>query len=169
MSAENYRKAVEVLEAHRSQCHFSGPKSEDLISLAERALGRKICGLYREFLKTYGVALFGGQEIYGVIDDNFMSNRVPDAIWLTLKQRRQVGLPESLLTIYGLGDGEDFCLDLSACELDGEPTVVAYTPGFTTPGQKLEVIAADFGDFLLGLVENAIAFWDSREGDDRQR
>lgn len=152
MSLQTYLKAVEILENNKEKCSFIGPRSEELVKAAEEALNIKFSELYRKFLKTYGAGNFGSNEIYGIIDDDFENSSIPDAIWYTLTERREVDLPKSLLVIYDTGSDELFCLDFSRLNEKSEPAVVSYIPGVNPNNQKYEVIAADFGDFLWNLI-----------------
>jgi antitoxin YobK len=54
-------------------------------------------------------------------------------------------LPQNLLIIYHTGGAEMFCLDFRKAE----PKVVSYTIGVSSEHQTYEVIANDFGEFLL--------------------
>lgn len=149
MSLETYQNARAKILNNSEKSFFVGPRSDELISLAEEKLGLKFTGFYLDFLKSFGAGNFGSQEIYGIIGDDFENSSVPDAIWYTLTERREVNLPSNLLIIYDTGSGELFCLDFNHRE---EPNVVQYIPGVESNEQTFEVIANDFGDFLLDLV-----------------
>jgi antitoxin YobK len=105
-----------------------------------------------DFLKTFGAGNFGSQEIYGIVHDDFENSSVPDAIWCTLTERKEIDLPHHLLIIYHTGFEEFFCLDFSQQDTYGEPPVVAFVPGVDNDKQQYEVIAKDLGDFLLYLI-----------------
>lgn len=83
MSLETYLEAKELMQKNKEKGFFVGPRSDELISLAEDTLRIKITGFYRDFLKTFGAGYFGSQEVYGVIGDDFENSSVPDAIWFT--------------------------------------------------------------------------------------
>ncbi len=133
---------------------FVGPRSEALVQTAEKALGLKFPTPYRRFLLEYGAGSFGSSEIYGVINEDFTHSSVPDAVWCTLNERREGGLPPNLLVIYSDGAGTFFCLDCSG-DKEGAP-IVAYYLGFPSEQQPKEVIAKDFGEFLLQVVQEEI-------------
>jgi hypothetical protein len=71
---------------------------------------------------------------------------------LTNKGRQEWGLPSFLIPIYDLGDGELYCIDLRTLH-EEEAKIVAYTPGYSSINQDLDLIADDFGSLFLNLVE----------------
>ena len=60
---------------------------------------------------------------------------------------------KNLVPIYDLGDGEIFCLDTSKMNEEGKCPVVVQYFGATLPNGELEVLAEDFGAFLLEKVQ----------------
>lgn len=156
MSKENYKEALNVIESNRVNGFFAGEKSKELVELAEKTLEIKFSPMYVDFLMNFGAGNFGSEEIYGIIDDDFENSTVPDAIWYTLTERQESNLPLHLLVIYHTGGDEIFCLDFSKLDVNGEPSVVAFVPGVDLEFQTYEVIANDFGDFLLQLVTQEI-------------
>lgn len=152
MSVETYQKAKQIIHDNEDLADFIGGRSNELIKLAEEKLGVKFTGLYLDYLQTFGAGNFGAQEIYGIINDNFENSSVPDAIWYTLTERKEINLPNNLLVIYDTGSDELFCLDFNQLDEKGEPKVVSFVPGIDLESQSYEIIANDFGDFLLDLV-----------------
>lgn len=152
MSVKTYQKAKQIIHDNEDLADFIGGRSNELIKLAEEKLGVKFTGLYLDYLQTFGVGNFGAQEIYGIINDNFENSSVPDAIWYTLTERKEINLPNNLLVIYDTGSDELFCLDFNQLDEKGEPKVVSFVPGIDLESQSYEIIANDFGDFLLDLV-----------------
>ena len=152
MSVENYQKAKEIILSEEEIADFVGGHTDELISLAEEILGLKFTGFYLDYLKTFGAGNFGAQEIYGIINANFENSSVPDAIWFTL-ERREINLPNNLLVIYDTGSDEIFCLDYNQLDDNGEPKVLSFVAGVDLESQTYEIIANDFGDFLLDLVK----------------
>jgi len=122
---------------------FEGVKSPGLIDKAERALGLKFPPTYRKFLEVLGCGDIDGLEFYGVINDEFENSSIPNAIWLTLDERK-AGLPNNLILVYGAGDGTYYAIDTSQVDDEGESPVVAYSVD-----GKTEKISDDFGSFLL--------------------
>ena len=74
----------------------------------------------------------------------------------TLEERKvnqDPSFPLYLIPIHALGNGELSCLDTSQMNEEGECPVVAWYFGATLPNGKLEVLAEDFGAFLLEKVQ----------------
>ncbi len=106
MSYTNFEKAIELIEVHKTLINgsISNPK-EELIELAEKTLNVKFPFSYREFLKKFGYLAFGGSEIYGLIDSNFIDSSSPDVVWMVLTDRKKFGLPPQYIILWDLGDG----------------------------------------------------------------
>jgi len=156
MSVETYQKAKQIISAQTDIADFVGGRSNDLISMAENELDLKFTGLYLDYLQTFGAGNFGAEEIYGIINDDFENSSVPDAIWYTLTERKETNLPNNLLVIYDTGSEELFCLDFNNLDDKNEPRVVSFVPGMQLESQTYEIIANDFGDFLLDLVKEEL-------------
>ncbi|MGF9964910.1 SMI1/KNR4 family protein [Bacillus rhizoplanae] len=146
------------MEQYEDECDFVGERSEDLIKKAEQALELRLSNMYREFVKRYGAGSFGAEEIYGVIGKDFENSSVPDAIWVTLSERKEFNLPQNLLVISDIGMSEWYYLDFNQCNIEGEPLVIVYDSGFEPDEQECEVVANDFGDFLLSLVKEELDY-----------
>lgn len=153
MSEKTYQKAKKIILENKGLAHFAGKKPIRYIEKAESMLDLKISGSYLDFLQTFGAGNFGSKEVFGIIDDDFENSSVPDAIWYTLTLRKSVNLPPNYLVIYEVGDGDVFCLDFNNQDKKNEPKVIVLDPGFALENQSIELIADDFGDFLLELVE----------------
>lgn len=151
MSLQDFDDAVAIIESHNTKGFFVGPRPEDLIQAAEGALGLKFPAIYRKFLARYGAGNFGGVEFYGVTNANFQSASVPNGIWLTLRIRSKASLPLNLVIIGDTGDGDYYCLESKGPE--EEAPVIVYQPGYSPQEQRREVIAQDFGKFLLDKVK----------------
>src|SRR5699024_3093011 len=156
MSVETYQKAKQIISAQTDIADFVGGRSNNLISMAENELNLKFTGLYLDYLQTFGAGNFGAEEIYGIINDDFENSSVPDAIWYTLTERKEVNLPNNLLVIYDTGSEEIFCLDFNTLDDKNEPRVISFVPGMQLESQTYEIIANDFGDFLLDLVKEEL-------------
>jgi hypothetical protein len=150
------KKAFVIISRNMSRADFEGEKSEQIISSAEAVLGLTFPATYKMFLLTYGCGDIGGHEFYGIIGDDFHNSGVPDAIWITLRERVESGLPSHLVIVYDQGDGTYCALDCAdPRELD-ECTVVAWVPGVSQPGDRLEIVAEDFGNFFLEKIESSL-------------
>lgn len=152
MGLADYEEAVRLMNQHQDLQNFVGPRDEALVQAAENALGLKFPATYRRFLLEYGTGNFDSSEVFGVVDDDFTHSSGPYAVWCTLNERAEGGLPNNLVVIYSDGAGAFFCLDCADKEGEEAP-VVAYYIGFPAAQQPREVIAEDFGEFLLQLVK----------------
>lgn len=155
MSMNDLNDALKIIEANPSAAFFVGEKSPELVEKAELALGIRFPPSYREFVSRLGCGSFGSFEVYGIASDDFENSCVPDGIWLTLDERRSIGLPGHLILIYSVGEGTTFALDSSQRGDDGECPVVAWPVGGASDS-GLEVIAKDFGEFLLSMVREEL-------------
>lgn len=156
MSSEAYQQAKHIILTNEEMADFVGECSTELIKMAEEKIGLRFSGLYLDYLLTFGAGNFGTQEIYGIINNDFEHSSVPDAIWYTLTERREINLPKNLLVIYDTGSDELFCLDFNKQDINGEPEVVSFVPGVELKYQEYNVVANDFGDFLLDLVNQEL-------------
>lgn len=153
MSIQDYNSALSLIQQNQSLNDFVGECSETIIKMAEEKLNIIFPQIYRSFLQNFGAGSFGTEEIYGIINQDFENSGIPDAIWFTLKQRKEVNLPKNLVIIYHSGGEEMFCLDVNKIGKYKEPVVVSYVIGVEAKFQKYEVIANDFGEFLLQKVK----------------
>ncbi|MBU3759175.1 MAG: SMI1/KNR4 family protein [Candidatus Omnitrophica bacterium] len=156
MPMESLSLALDLISKHPDECDFEGPKTEELVSQAEHALGLKFPPTYRAFLKKLGCGDVAGEEFYGIVDENFEESGIPDAVWFTLEERKRGGLAASLVIIAALGDGELLALDTAPAAQGGEGSVILLPEGYSRPGAALEVIAEDFGEFFFRTVRDAL-------------
>jgi hypothetical protein len=154
MSKNDYEKAQQKIAQLDKHSFFSGPKQFSLVNAAEMRLKVKFPPDYSRFLSDYGAGGIGSFEIYGLNDDNLNAIGIPNLVWYMEKARKEWQLPQSLIPIYDLGDGEVFCLDISVArdETDEVP-VIAFDPCYSLHEQNLEIMAKDFGSFFLSLIE----------------
>lgn len=149
-----YEEAVKIIEQHPELKHFVGPRDERLVQAAEKALGLRFPPTYRRFLLEYGAGSFGGEEVYGVVNDDFENSSVPDAVWFTLTEWEDEWLPRGFVVVQSTGYGPLLCLDCSQDEVT-EPPVVIYHVGFPAEHPPPEVVASSFGELLLQAVREA--------------
>ena len=102
-------------------------------------------------MKQLGAGDIWGEEFYGIVDDDPEVPLVPNAVGLTLAERKEGSLPNHLLPIYDLGDGTIFGLDFSASATDEAPVVSWHAD----PQAGTEIEASDFGSFLLQVLTSA--------------
>ena len=157
MSYKNFMQALELIKLNHSHYGFAVSQSDFNIKEVERILTLKLPNSYKEFLKKFGYLDFGSQEIFGITNkwaiDKFIYG---DILSMTLDQRKindDPSFPLYLIPIHALGNGELSCLDTSQMNEEGECPVVAWYFGATLPNGKLEVLAEDFGAFLLEKVQ----------------
>ena len=148
MKSNDLYKAFELIDKNRSD--FDGEKSEELIKKAEKALNLSFPPSYRNFLKVLGCGNIMGLEFYGLTNDNFVNSAIPNAIWLTLDERR-LGLPNHLVLIYGVGDGSYYAIDTNTKFVGNENPIVHYSFGEITCR-----IADNFGSFLLEELQTVL-------------
>jgi len=144
MSASDLTAAMKIVRGHPAMAHFIGPPEPGLIDIAERALGGQICQHYRTFVEQLGAGSFGSFEVYGLIDADFAHSSTPDAVWITMNQRREWKLPEGLVIIGDTGDGDYYCLELTGD--DESPVLLWYA---TSPSMAVERVFDDFGAYFL--------------------
>ncbi len=157
MSMKDLQEAFDLFEKNKQIGCFSGPKQDQSILLAEEVLGILFPKTYKNFLKLFGSGGLGPVEIYGLTRDyqkDFQSGCVPNAIWLTLDERKDDYLPKHFIIISDTGDGYWYCLDASQKNADGEYPVVIW--GLHMPEKDKEKVAEDFGEFLLEQTKNAL-------------
>lgn len=142
MSMKDLEKAFDIIR-NNPNSDFEGEKDFSLIELAEKKLEISFPPTYKSFLKTFGCGDIEGLEFYGLINNEFEKSSIPDAIWLTLNERKS-GLAGNFLIIYSTDEGVYYALDSNQKTIDNEYAVVAIHPN----GEILKV-ANDFGEFLL--------------------
>jgi len=147
MSIQDYEEARLMIEKS-DEADFEGEKDLKLIEAAENALALKFPPSYRRFLSELGCGDIGGEEFYGIIDDNFVASSVPNGIWLTLDERKCNNLSHDFILIYGDGSDGYCAIDTSSKSEDGENQVVRLS----IDNSKSEFVASSFGTFLKEIV-----------------
>ena len=156
MSIDDLHAALELIKSNPEVCFFAGARDPRVVELAEKTLCLQYPPSYREFLLRLGAGNVGAEEIYGVIDDDFVDSGVPDGVWMTLRGRREWGLPDRLAVIYFDGATSYFALDTADRHSEEECPIVVWSLGLSKPDDGLEVVAQDFGSFLLEIARRAI-------------
>ena len=130
---------------------FEGEKSEELVKKAEDFLGLEFPQEYRKFLREFGCGDVNGAEIFGIINDKFETNGVPDAIALTARERNEHSLAKTVILI---GDSDEYyyALDL-ARKHDGNVPVIDLLP--QAKPEDCEVLWDSFGEFLCAQFDIA--------------
>lgn len=153
MSMSDLERFFELVEANEADADFEGKQSSELIEKAEEVLGLRFPRTYRAFLERYGCGDIAGFEIYGILHENFNNSGIPDAVWLTLDERRSSNLPENLILVSDVGDGSYYAIDCGLRNNEGDCPVVVWTPS----GTQTEQVYGDFGEFARSRLENAVA------------
>lgn len=151
MSIQKYKKARELIN-NAGGGDFEGAKPESLVVEAESALGLVFPPSYRSFILEMGCGAINGLEVFGLINNNFETSTVPNAIWLTLNERRGIGLHPSYVLIGEGGDGTFYALDTKQLDSEGEALVIQLSPD----GKQSEKISDSFGSYFFEAVRNAI-------------
>jgi cell wall assembly regulator SMI1 len=144
-----YEKAKELLVSI-DDVDFEGAKSNDLVTLAETALGIRFPPSYRRFLVEFGCGSVNAHEIYGVISTDFEHSGIPDAVWCTLRDRATVGMNKRFVVIGTDFDGSRICIDLGDCDENGEAGIVTLS----MDGKTRQRIAPTFGHYFLDCVRD---------------
>ena len=155
MSYQNFEKAITLAQ----QCEGywdGGGKSIEVVDRAEELMGFKFSRQNYQYFNQYGFIEFFGNEIYGIIKDDFSGTHVGCSIEATLKDRKEYNLPSKWLILYFFDDGYYGYLDYSQLNEEGEPPVIMAIYN----GKEfvmVKKVAEDLGDFLLELVQKQLA------------
>ena len=148
MGLKDLNEALDLIDEHGGD--FDGKKDLSLIKKSEIALNLKFPPTYKKFLTILGCGDICGLEFYGVINDDFDNSSIPDAIWLTLNERK-AGLPDNLIIIYSAGDGLYYALDTNNVDANDENPVIAYDTNGNT-----KKISDNFGSFILSELKTVL-------------
>jgi hypothetical protein len=155
VSYQNFEKAMLLAQ----KCKFyttAGGKTRGEILKSEDLLGIKFSKQCLEFYKRYGYLSFFGSEIFGIDPDDDSGILEGNSVAYALNDRKKYHLPLSWVPIYNYEDGNMAYLDFSNRNPDGEPRVIMCMHT-REKYEMIEVIAEDFGDFLLQLVEQQLS------------
>lgn len=145
---QNLAQAIDLINLYKGD--FEGKKSDIIIEKAENKLGIVFPPSYRHFLKTLGCGGIQGIEFFGIINEDFENSGIPDAIWLTINERK-LGLPKKLILIGYTGYGTYYALDTSQPNSEGEYPVVEYSPNI-----EPVIVADNYGTFLLNELKTIL-------------
>ena len=157
MSMNDLHSGLALIQEYEDEAEFSGPKSEELIALAESALELKFPPTYRTFFQRLGCGDIAGFEVFGLIGPNFEAGTIPNGIWLTLDERNSAGLPSYLILVADTGYGGYYAIDTSRSSTDGESPVVEWRSDSSESADSLPVAAEDFGVFFRKRLEEMLA------------
>jgi len=154
MSYQNFEKAIELAK----QCDGyldGGGKSNNVVAKAEELLDIKFSRQNIQYFSQFGFIEFSGNELYGIVKDDFSGTHVGCAVEATLQDRKELNLPLQWLTLYFFDDGYYGYLDYSQLNDDGEPPVIMAIYN----GENYvvtEKVTDDLGDFILQLIEHQL-------------
>jgi hypothetical protein len=141
-------EALRLIEQNPDEADFIGPRDEGLIVGAEFALRITFPPTYRRFLLELGEGTFGGGEFFGAISQDLWDARLTDGIGQSLQARERRGLSTSMVLVSNDGTGGYFALNTAQRGENDENPVVYWEPGRHQPGDKLDIVAPDFGCFF---------------------
>lgn len=152
MSYSNYIKAIKLAKECDDYC-IGDEVSSFVINKAEELVGIKYSAQLTEYLKTCGYLEFFGVELYGIVKTDFSSSVVEGCIieW-ALKERKDSNLNMKWLPLRFEDDGGMAFLDFNNLNKDGEPKVILAINS-ENGYEMTDILADDFGDYLLELVE----------------
>ncbi|MCL2427547.1 MAG: SMI1/KNR4 family protein [Oscillospiraceae bacterium] len=155
MSYQNLEKAMELA----NECKFYttvGGKSSEEISKSEELLGIKFSKQCILFYEKVGYLSFFGNEIFGISPDDQSGLLEGNSVAYALNDREQYNLPTKWIPFYNYEDGHMAYFDYSLLNSDGEPRIIM---GIYAGDRYeiVEVVADDFGNFLLQLVEEQLS------------
>jgi hypothetical protein len=145
----DFYNALDLIKANFGDSDFEGSKAEELIANAENILGIQFPPTYKEFVRSLGAGDIAGIEFYGIINNNVDHSSIPDAVWLTLHERRRSQLPLFYIVIGSTGEGNYHVIDLSRKNTDGESPVLEWSPGEGV----IQQVALDFGNYMFQLLQ----------------
>lgn len=151
-----FNEAVKLINQYSINIYINKCKNIEFIKDAENYLNIKLPDSYKNFLEIYGFLSFGGQEIYGLIDNDFINSEVLDAFWLTMDFRKEFDLPHHIILISDIGDGSYYALDLTQMNDEQECPVVIWPVGGYDETPELEIVAPDFGTWFYDQVMEQI-------------
>jgi hypothetical protein len=144
---ESYEKA-EMLLRTSPKSDFVGARDPRIIASAEKLLDAKFPPSYCRFLLEFGCGNIGGQEIYGVIDENLERRPIPNAVWLNIQRHRR-GWSQDFFVFYEYGDGTSCAFNFSNADSDGESAIWLLDVN----GKIVGKVEDNFGEFLLSLLK----------------
>lgn len=154
MSYKNFVNAMELAK----KCEYyttAGGKKEEEISQAEKMLNIKFSRQNREFYERYGYLSFYGNEIFGIDPNDDSGILEGNSVLYAINDRKEYKLPNNWLPIYNFDDGDMAYLDYSTLNSEKEPRVImAFYNG--SAYEINQILADDFGDFILQLVEEQL-------------
>ena len=151
MSYSNYKRGMQLAEKCKYfQC--GGRQSNELIEKVEKTLNIVLSKQHKDYFTNYGYVSFEGNDFYGIYDKVFEGIYAGNAVIATVEDRKEYGLPNTWIPIYDFDDGYVAYFDYENKNDNGEPRIIL---GMYNGKQYeiSEIIAEDFGDFLIEMVK----------------
>lgn len=150
MSYTNFEKALE--EAKKLPDYFASPAAtEEILAKSEALLGVKFSKQCKEFYLSHNYISFAGNEVFG-IDPDDLDELEGNSEGYTLNEREENNINEDWIVFYNFDDGVYACFDYSDLNEDGEPQIIVIEFNGEEYIEE-EIIAEDFGNFLIQLTE----------------
>ena len=154
MSYQDLKRAMELVP----KCKFFttvGGKDKKAIKKSEELLKIKFSKQSLEFYEKFGYLSFYGNEIFGIDPDDDSEILEGNSVAFALNDRKEYRLPNEWIPIYNFQDGNMAYLDYSSLNSENEPRVImAFYNG--KEYEVSEILAEDFGEFLLKLVQEQL-------------
>lgn len=151
-------KDLEQAMSLAPKCKFFrtvGGKNSDEIKKSEELLGITFSKQCIEFYTKFGYLSFFGNEIFGIFPYDDSGELEGNSVAYALNDREKLGLSDKWIPIYNFNDGSMAYLDYQNLNDDNEPQVIMGEYN----GEEfvlLDVIAEDFGEFLLSLIKEEL-------------
>jgi|688.fasta_scaffold30056_12 hypothetical protein len=157
-------EAVRLIRNNFNSSEYSldGHYSDEEVESAEKILNIKFPKSYREFLKKYGNVDVGSLSVMGLSRYNYQNSGYGGLVSCTLSDRQNFSQPNHIISLYDIGEGTTYALDLSQMNENNECPVVYWPIGGYEMTPILEVVAPDFGTWFLDMVKERIK-WKQEE------
>lgn len=142
----NYLRKLKTIENNDFQKNIT---DEKIISEAEKILDLKFPKSYRLFLQELGCGGIEWLEIYGIPQNKLNLCSIPNAIWLTLDERKCSNINKNLVLI-AQSDEYFYAINCSNSDNDLENPIIDYNPSKKI--EECEIIAKTFEEFLINSV-----------------
>ena len=109
---------------------------------------------FRDYLREWGNISFDGHGYYGVTRTrDFDRAGVPNAVWFTIRKRRDVGLPPSLVICRNINDDEYLCINTTQ-KLNGDERAMVWWDNVDR--RIAQTLSVTFIDFLREDLEELL-------------
>jgi antitoxin YobK len=129
---------------------ISGAVDDSCIASAEKYLNVKFPPSYKEFLREFGT-LGMPNEIYGITGSDFQNSGIPNGIWYTAIQRKDISLPHNLILVREDDGVACYCIDTSKTDEHSESPIIVWD----VPSSKIVMQKGNnFSEFLLNCIQD---------------